>query len=310
MIKRWILYVVSLIGCFAFYVVFQGWVAWLLLAILALTPLFSLVLSIGPMLLVKPSLDVPGVVTVDDDETLAVSIRSPLPLPPCRFRFRVKHTLTGESIRMRADDVLPTEHCGALLCHSISFHVYDYLGMFRLRLKRMPDRQILIRPKPVEMKPPKELDRFLARSWKPKYGGGFAEQHEMRLYRPGDSLNQVHWKLTAKTGKLIVREPMVPRPGRVLLTVDLSGTPDLLDRKLGKLQWMGNYLLEQGLFYEIHAMTGSGIRMLRVTNETELLSAIDDLLLESPAAPEATVLHSNVIAAWRYHIGGDGDDQG
>ncbi len=307
MIKRWILYLVCLIGCLIFYVAYQGWVAWVLLCIVALTPLLSLLLSLAPMLLVRPTMDFPSAVTVMDEEALAISIRSILPIPPCRFRFRIRHTLTGEEFKMRADDDLPTGHCGALLCHSSSFHVYDYMGMFRLRLKRLPDREILIRPQTIAMNPPKELDRFLARSWKPKYGGGFAEQHEMRLYRPGDSLNQVHWKLTAKTGKLIVREPMVPRPGRVLLTMDLAGTPAEMDRKLGKLQWMSNHLLELGIAHEIHALTGSGLRTLPIQTEPDLQNALDSLLLESPAIT-GTVLSSNVIASWRYHIGGDDDD--
>ncbi len=307
MLKRWILYIVCLAGSLIFYAFYQGWIAWVLLCLTAAVPLLSLLLSLGPMLLVKPSLDCPSAVTVMDEESLAVNLHSPLPIPPCRIRFRVRHTLTGEEFKLRANDDLPTGHCGALLCHCTTFQVYDYMGMFRLQLKRMPDQQILIRPHTVPMKPPRELDRFLARSWKPKYGGGFAEQHEMRLYRPGDSLNQVHWKLTAKTGKLIVREPMVPQPGRVLLTMDLSGVPTEMDQKLGKLQWMSQYLLELGIHHEIHALTGGGIRMLPVGTDTALRSAMDALLPESPAT-EGTVLSSNIAASWRYHIGGDGDD--
>ncbi len=307
MVKRWILYILLLIGCILFYVFYQGRVAWVLLAVVAVIPLFSLVLSLIPMLLVRPSLDFPAAVTAGEEEALTIQIRSPLPLPPCRCRFQVRHTLTGENLRLRADDPLPTRHCGALLCRNTAFHVYDYMGMFRLRLRRIPDKQILIRPQIIPMTPPKELGRFLARSWKPKYGGGFAEQHEMRLYRPGDSLNQVHWKLTAKTGKLIVREPMVPQPGLVLLTMDLAGAPYQIDRKLGKLQWMGNHLLEQGLSYEIHALTGNGLRMLPIATESDLLSAIDALLLEAPAV-SGTILDSTVAASWRCHIGGDADE--
>lgn len=307
MIKRWILYLVILAGCILFYGAHLGWVSWVLLALVISLPLFSLVISLVPMLLVRPTLDCPAQVAVGEDETLTVGIKSPLPLPPCRCRFQVTHTLTGDSRRMRANDSLPTDHCGALLCRNTAFYVYDYMGLFRLPLRRIPNKTVLVRPKPIAMKPPKELERFLSQSWQPKYGGGFSERHELRLYRPGDGLNQVHWKLSAKTGKLIIREPMVPRHGLVLLTMDLTGTPHILDRKLGKLLWMGTHLAELGLCYEIHVLTAAGVCRLPVWQEQDLTKAIDTVLSATPAET-GTVLDSRVIAAWQYHIGGDTDD--
>lgn len=307
MIKRWILYLVMLIGCLVFFAFHQGWVPWLLLVMVACTPLLSLLLSLVPMLLVRPQIDCPGIITVGDRESLNVTIHSPLPLPPCSCRFRVSHTLTGQELKMKSGDRLPTSHSGQLLCRNAGFYVYDYMGLFRIRLRHIPEKRILIRPKTVVMKPPKALDRFLSNSWQPKYGGGFSENHELRLYRPGDGLNQVHWKLSAKTGKLIIREPMVPRHGRILLTMDLNGVPAHLDRKLGKLIWMGDYLLELGLRYEIHVLTGSGVRMLSVRCEDDLPRAIDELLCCTPVA-EGTILDSRAIAAWQYHIGGDDDE--
>jgi hypothetical protein len=91
------------------------------------------------------------------------------------------------------------------------------------------------------------LARYAGRAWKPKPGGGFAENHEIRLYRPGDKMNQIHWKLSSKMNKLMVREAMEPVQDRVLVEMILRGTPEELDRKFGRLLWTGNYLLEQGL---------------------------------------------------------------
>ncbi len=304
MIIRWILYLVAVIGCFFFYVFSQSWIAWLLLAMVAAVPWLSLLLSLVPMLLVQPTLDCPRRVTQGAEEALTITIHSRLPLPPCRCRFRAHHSLTGENHRLKPEDLLPLNHCGALNCYCTRFLILDYLGMFPLKRSRIPDVQILIHPRPISSEPPRELERFLSRSWKPKYGGGFAENHDMRLYRPGDSLNQVHWKLTAKTGKLIVREPLVPQPGRVLLTLDLSGTPAEMDRKLGKLLWMGCYILELGIPYEIHAHTGSGLQMLPIGCRADLDWAMDTLLTQTPAT-SGTVLDSAITASWRYHIGGD-----
>lgn len=308
MIKRWIFYLVVLIGCVVFFVFQQGWVSWLLLVSVVCLPLLSLALSLVPMLLVRPTVDCPGVVTVGDREHLNITIRSPLPLPPCSCRLRVSHSLTGQTSKMRSGERLPTSHCGQIICKDAGLYVYDFLGMFRIRLRSIPEKKILIYPKKAVMEPPKELERFLARAWQPKHGGGFSENHELRLYRPGDGLNQVHWKLSAKTGKLIIREPMVPRHGRILLTMDLNGIPAHLDRKLGQLLWMGEHLLTLGLEYEIHVLTGDGVRMLPIRCEDDLARAAAELLCCTPAE-SGSILDSRIIAAWQYHIGGDGHEE-
>ncbi|MBR2633811.1 MAG: DUF58 domain-containing protein, partial [Lentisphaeria bacterium] len=49
---------------------------------------------------------------------------------------------------------------------------------------------------------------FSKASGRPKPGGGYGENYEIRQYRPGDNLNQIHWKLSAKVGDLMLREPM------------------------------------------------------------------------------------------------------
>ncbi len=307
MIIRWIFYLFAAFGCAVFYAFSQSWVSWLLLVMVGSAPWLSLLISLVPVLLVRPALDFPDRVVQGQEEVLAVGIRSVLPQPPCRCRFHARHTLTGETLLLKAEDPLPLEHCGALDCHCSGFVVYDYLGMFPLKRSRIPDLRILIRPRVIPARQPQDLEQLLSRAWKPKYGGGFAENHEMRLYRPGDSLNQVHWKLTAKTGKLIVREPMVPQPGRVLLTMDLSSTPQAMDRKLGQLLWVAEYILDRDIPHEIHALTGAGLQMLPIHSHADLDRAIDTLLTQSPATT-GSVLDSVISASWQYHIGGEDDE--
>ena len=219
----------------------------------------------------------------------------------------MEHNFTGAEYRMQPNALLPTDHCGALVCHSPGYDVYDLLGLFRLRLRRLPPKRIIIRPQPVEWNRFDDLDRRLARSWRPKYGGGFSENHELRLYRPGDGLNQVHWKLSAKTGKLIIREPMIPNIGKVLLSLDLSGTPDQLDLKLGRLLWMGRWLLDKGLRWSLHALTGDGLMQYVIGSDTDLVNALDALLCSSTVT-DGTASAEVGAATWHCHIGGDPDE--
>lgn len=165
---------------------------------------------------------------------------------------------------------------------------------------------VTVWPEPLPVSELPSLERFLSVSWQPKPGGGFSENHELRLYRPGDRLNQVHWKLSAKTGKTIVREPMEPTQRRMLVELVLSGTPEELDRKLGRLLWLGGHLLELELSFELRALTGEGEFLWPVASPETLQSAAGRLL-RTPAAPLDAEM-TCMAAAWRYRIGGGKDE--
>lgn len=306
MIKRWLIYLATLLGSILFYWAHHGWLAWLLLLFVLTLPLFSLLVSLPAMLTVRVGVRCAGILQMGEAETPALTVRCKLPAPPVRGRIRVKRTLSGESRLLKPGGQLPTGHCGQLLCSPERVSVYDYLGLFRLTVHRRQRAAAVVRPQSLAMTPPAQLDRWAARSWKPKPGGGFSENHELRLYRPGDSLNQVHWKLTAKTGKLMIREAMEPLQGLVLLCITVQGSDEELDRKFGRLHWMGNYLLQQELRYELRALTGQGQLAIPVSCEHDLICAIDRLL-SMPAAAESAEMNTEP-AAWQLHIGGDADE--
>lgn len=88
--------------------------------------------------------------------------------------------------------------------------VYDYLGLFRLPRRWNCQTELLVLPCPQPPEQLPSLAQLQVLSYRPKPGGGFAEVHELRDYRPGDSPREIHWKLTAKVDHPIVREAQVP----------------------------------------------------------------------------------------------------
>lgn len=307
MVRRWCGYLAVLLGMMVFYIAYQQWLAWLLMMAVIWLPMLSLVVSLPAMLTVRLRAGQGCTVPMGTAAKIQTTASSCLPRPRYWCKVLVTRSTTGENWLLSDGDALPTAHCGRLKCQVKKGYVYDYLGMFRIRVRRCEDSAFILRPFPLAMKIPTDLDRYMGQVWKPKPGGGFAENHELRLYRPGDGLNQVHWKLTAKTGRLIIREAMEPADRRMLLTMDLKGNAEELDQKLGKLLWMGKHLLGQGLRYEIHVLTGKGIQELTVTSEQELERALDRLLCQ-PVAQEGSILDQQTAAAWRCHIGGGMDE--
>lgn len=309
MVGRRILYWLVLVGCFCFCIAYQQWLAWFLLAALLVFPTFSLLVSLEAMLSVRLRLSIPKTVPLGDPTEVAVLHRCAMPAPLWRYKVLVERPLTGQRWKLRPNDLLPTEHCGTLVVTIKKARIYDYLGLTGWPVRIRPSSgQVIVRPDPVPVEDLPSLQRLMTHQWKPKPGGGFAENHELRLYRPGDSIQQIHWKLSAKTGSLILREPMEPMRNRLLLRMDLNGTPHELDTKLGQLLWISQQFLSKDLHFQIQCLTGKGIRLWQVTS-TDTLDAVMDELLAQPLSTGGSLQPRTEIAGWQYFIGGGSHEQ-
>lgn len=306
MLRRWLLYLAIVAGCTVFLIAYQGWLAWVILAAVLCLPVLGLVVSLPMMLTTRLRLSVPSHCTAGEPVPAQADVSGPLGAPPLYCRIRAKDPATGKSLLVKPGTLLPTEHCGALLCQTAKVRIYDCLGLFFRIPFRVQSQKLLIRPRPVPIRCLPELERQLAHSWRPKPGGGFAENHELRLYRPGDNLNQIHWKLSAKARKYIIREAMEPSGTRAVLSLILGGTREEMDRKLGRLLWLGRHLLEKELHFYIRALSGTEVLCLYADDEDSLLCALDRLLEAPPAAADAA--EDSFYALWHYAIGGEPDE--
>lgn len=305
MLKRWILYLATVSGCIVFYLAHRQWFAWFALICVLCLPIVALLTSLPAMIKLKFTSGYPVSVPVGTEQSVHFDAKCFLPVPPCRYKLRVNHKLGSKILMLKEGDRFPTEHCGKMLCKLESARVYDYLGLFWLRIRKRTVTNLTVRPRPVPITHVPDLERLMAVSWRPKPGGGFSENHEMRQYVPGDKMNQVHWKLTAKTGDVIVREPMEPEKNRVLVEMELSGAPDQVDIKFGQLLWLSDHLLSKGMAHELRVLTGDGIQCIQVQTPEDLEEALDTLLAQ-PMVPQERRMEA-VTAAWCYRIGGGHD---
>lgn len=299
------LYLAVLVICGIFYIAYGQWLSWIVLMTVLALPWFSLILSLPAILRFRLYPGCPAVLEMGGQGELWLMGSCPLPMPPFRGRLRLKHRITGKTWYYQDKEDLPTDHCGGIEVTAEAVKVCDYLGLFALPSRSREARIILIRPQPIKM----QLQQvpYTARSWQPKPGGGYGENHELRSYRPGDGLNQIHWKLSAKTGGLVIREPVEPRQGLVLLTMDLRGAPEELDRKFGRLLWLGNRLLEEDIRFELRVLTGEGTELFCISEEAGWNRAVNTLLCRK-AASEGSLQAQETAASWHCHIGGEPDE--
>lgn len=302
MAKNRFSYFAALFCCVLIHLVYRQWMGWILLLTVLLLPFFSLLCSLPALLTMELRLSGPKSVLIGIPTPVSLVGNCRFPLPYYRYQLEVQRTITNEQFLLEMGDYLPTEHCGDLRCRVKKAWAYDYLGLFRFRVRQTRPATFKVRPISDKVSNLPNLNRQLAMTWRPKPGGGFAENHEMRLYRPGDKLNQIHWKLTAKTGKPIVREPMIPHGRQAVITLCITGGVAVLDRKFARLLGVSRYLLLMKVPHYIQALTGSGMRKLPVDDEPSLMRAVDALLGATPTDKEQTL---HVSGVWSYHIGGN-----
>ena len=306
MAGRRVLYGLALLGGLIFYGAYQEWFSWILLWTLLLLPWLSLVLSLRAIMHTKPELSAAARIPVGSTEIIQMQVSAKEIQPPIKSKICITKPLTGEKRILRSGEKLPTNHCGGIIAQLYKPRIFDYLGLFRFRIRKTEPQTFFVWPQARKMEIPSDLTQYLARSWRPKSGGGYSENHEIRQYRPGDNLNQMHWKLSAKVGEWMLREPMEPEKGQLVLTMDLCGTPETLDEKFGRFLWLSNWMLENQLPFEIRVLTGNGMEGWFVTDEWSLRKCMEALLC-SPVAREGSIRDRH-FTAWQYHIGGEADE--
>lgn len=275
----------------------------LLLTVLVL-PVLSLAISLPAMLTAKALISCPDRVRIGVPARTALKVKAALCVPPVRCKIRLHNRLSGQRFVGKPGELVPTEHCGAIDITYKWLWVYDYLGLFRIRRSQKENYRVLVEPVSIPGEEPRPQDQLVT-AWKPKPGGGYAENHDLRLYRPGDDLRQIHWKMSQKTKKLIYREPMEPANKSIILVLTLSGTPQEKDTKMGRLQWLCSSLLQQDMQFEIRCMSGEGELHLYVHNRQDMEKAMDCLLKATPTQGEWNPPNTGCL--WQYRIGGEPD---
>ena len=303
---RRLAYLGILMGTLLFYGFYLEWFSWLLLVTVVTLPWISLLLSLPAMLTVKADLRCPAKARKDVPVRTSMEIHSFMPTPPIRCVIRVTNSLTGVSYLGEPGERLPMEHCGLITISYPKMYVYDYMGLFRRRLKKGQTCQLFVEPKAIPTNRRMEPAGKAVNLWKPKPGGGFSEVHDLRLYRPGDDLRNIHWKMAAKLGKLVYREPMEPVQKGYVLNIVLAGTPQELDIKLGQLYYASKHLLEQGLEHTVRCLHKNGIGTFTVNDPSSWETCLHTILGYSKADGGKLTAAENVL--WQHHIGGDSDE--
>lgn len=315
MARNRIFYGLFLLAAVVFHSFYTGWFSFFLLLFSVLLPVFSLLVSLPAMLRAAytPQLPLRCFCGQDAQFALQPSSASRLPVSCCRLHLLVCDAVGGTQRTewltlagtLRFSLRVDTRHAGQQTFCVDRARVYDALGLVGLPLQLPTACSIAVEPEPLEPAELPNLSQFQYRSYHPKPGGGFSEIHDLREYRPGDSLHEIHWKLSAKTDKLIVREAEEPNRGLIVLSFDFSGSRAQLDSTLRQLLWLSGWLTDREVVHQIDWLDPDTLepqtKQIRAPQDLqELLRALLQTHLTGDTPTIAQRLYPN--ADWRYHI--------
>ena len=304
---RRITYASALIGSALFYVLYSHWFSWYLLVLLMLLMPFDLALSLPGMLTRKIALAAPNVLEQGADAVLTVTTIAEKPFPAryvkawlmvlCDDFAKMCRLICGAERGSRYEVAIDSSRSGLTVFTVKRIWTISLIGLFSMPATAGCRAAVLVLPAPVKPKNIIALSRGVI--LRPKPGGGFSEDYDLRRYRPGDPVKSIHWKVSAKFDAIIIREPLVPPLHSRLVHVakwEDAGQRDLI---LGRLRWVSDYLLKWEMPYYVRI--GEEGPVAEVTNAADLIDYIYRRLdSTSQAVPAPPSLPARF--AWVFRI--------
>ena len=160
--------------------------------------------------------------------------------------------------------------------------VTDYLHFYSFKLPYTFHREIPVLPEKCELppfKPSKALIESDESETSPE-GELTRDLLQLREYRPGDRIKDIHWKMTAKTGDISVKEYERSKDLYYLILPELE--INYLQRSLSVFYSLGLSLIKQRESFRvaIYHTGDKSFDMYKINDEEDLIQALYRLYLE------------------------------
>lgn len=238
----------------------------------------------------------------------SVTFSNPARLPTGKVEgvLCVRNELTGEQTRLHLQAPVPaggskevqvrvlTKHCGYLHIWVEQVRVFDLFHLLPVRCRAGAQGSVCVLPDTFPMRvylsvspqAPQDSETYSTQF----AGNDFSETFQLRDYVPGDSLRSVHWKLSGKLDRLVMREPGLPVTRSILVFWDKSthtGKAEAADALAETAASLCLALCQQGLLFHL-AWNDSSLQQLpvRQIDHTEDFYDCLPLLIRSHASGE------------------------
>jgi len=307
MIAHKIIYILSLVSALVFFVLQAGWFSFYLLVVIILLLPFDLLISLPGILTIKLSFSAPDIVDLHDEASVTVTTVQNKRFPARGIKAKIQvtsgnqitsHThIFGVGQSNKSEIALDTSQGGVVTYSLRRMWSISLFGLFSLPINYAYKTSVLVLPLPIEPTGAVELPNSV--TLRPKPGGGFAEDHDLRQYQQGDPVRSIHWKVSAKLDSLIIREPLIPVPHSRLVRFAQWNSPAECNLILGRLRWVSDFLLNQDLAYYIKFGSHGFVR--EITRHEDFKKYLYDELCQPDTVWKSPVSDA-VRFSWEFHI--------
>lgn len=263
MIKNIIIYLLLLISAFVFNIFYFAWFSWFLLVLTISVPFVSLAVSLPFMLTsISNGFLVFSYDKISRAEEFYIGVTGKKGRSVFCPRLRIK--LNAENSFINKNEKLKIEYAGTLKKPYYSKHnklskhcgcvnltakyakVYDMTGIFFIPVRIDCNITCDIMPRAKKPSVLPDNSKISILGYKPK-NGGFSDYYELREYRAGDSLKNIHWKLSSKYDDLIVREPSTPIYRQFYIKLHFGENLDANDDILARFVYACKHIIKSGM---------------------------------------------------------------
>ena len=269
MLKNRVFYVLLLAAAALIYIFTKTYYTLTLLAFCVVMPVISLVLMLIAGREIAIELELPQTAE-KKAASLTYRISNPGRYPVARitFQIRLENQMTGAFRERRvsatagsretvtAELSLQNSKVGTVVVSTNKIRVYDAFGLFVFRKSDLPDQAVIIYPDmrnvEVHMENPVENTGDGSRYSPDRPGQDVSEIFALREYVPGDEIRKIHWKLSGKTDRTMVRDFSLPLNYSVFLLLELTrGSEELVDAQVEIFLALSRTLLENGISHNM-----------------------------------------------------------
>ncbi len=306
--KNRLCYLLVLLGTGTFFICFNGYLSLYVFVLSLVLPVISLLLSLPGMLGTRFSLttgrqedpDAPAKSSshcarkgASIPLQLAVWNASPFSSGRARARLTVENTFTGQRQRegfaftagpqrQVFQHQLTSRTCGMVRCRLGSLRVCDYLGLFSLPVRKPQELSVSFWPAvhPLELEvrenlmPDSEGEQYSQK----KPGDDPTELFALRDWQEGDRLSRIHWKLSQKLGRTLVKELGQPLSDHLLFLLDLNGDGLQADLLLDAFASLSNALTQKEHAHRVAWTNRAGLCLFEITQPEDLLTLWQSVL--------------------------------
>lgn len=314
MLKNRIQYLILLLVTALIYIFTNEYFTFLLFIFFLILPAFSFTLLLLSYKRITVEFDMPPVLKKAEEVSIRFTLSNPsfFPVSGAVLHISCRNHLTGKEIAAKVfcggnkktsftSFAIADKNAGRVSVTLNKIKVCDIFGLFSLSKKVSCEKSGLIYPETyhvrIAMENPAEIFGDGDLYSQTKKGQDVNEIFALREYLPGDEIRKIHWKLSAKQGKFVVRDYGFSHSHPVFLLLELfdsdsENADKVLDTCMAAFISVSQSLIENGICHNIAWYDSQSEKLMTkaIENMDELETYLPDLLFMQSYHEDAIAL--------------------